>query len=134
MPKRVLIVDDDPLIRRSLAEIVREIGASVDVAEDGEHALAAFAANQPEDVFAGSYKRAGSDGDQERFYDSTILRFYDWTIGRLDDWTMVDWQNWGSDYLFGAVGGAMPQCCISGTTSTSEETSSLVAASAAPSR
>jgi two-component system response regulator (stage 0 sporulation protein A) len=42
MPRRVLIVDDDPLIRRSLSEALAEDGVEVTVAEDGAHALAVF--------------------------------------------------------------------------------------------
>ena len=52
MPRRVLIVDDDPLIRRSLEETLRERGIEVTVAENGEHALALFHAASPEVVLS----------------------------------------------------------------------------------
>jgi two-component system response regulator AtoC len=52
MPRRVLIVDDDPLIRRSLSEALRETGSDVTVADDGEHALSLFHAAAPDVVLS----------------------------------------------------------------------------------
>jgi len=52
MPRRVLIVDDDPLIRRSLAEALRERGIEVTVADDGEQALSLFQTAAPDVVFS----------------------------------------------------------------------------------
>ena len=39
---RVLVVDDEPMVREVLACLAKE-GYAVDVAEDGEQALAAYA-------------------------------------------------------------------------------------------
>ena len=50
MTRRVLIVDDDPAIRTSLAEALREGGVDVAVAEDGEKALAMFQSARPDIV------------------------------------------------------------------------------------
>jgi DNA-binding NtrC family response regulator len=47
MNRRVLIVDDDPTVRASLAEALSGEGIEVIVAEDGVRALAAFAAADP---------------------------------------------------------------------------------------
>jgi len=52
MPRRVLVVDDDPLIRRSLSETLREEGLDVTVADDGEHALALFQSAAPDVVLS----------------------------------------------------------------------------------
>jgi DNA-binding NtrC family response regulator len=50
--RRVLIVDDDPLIRRSLAEALVERGMDVAVADDGAHALAQLVAVSPDVVLS----------------------------------------------------------------------------------
>ena len=61
MTRRVLVVDDDPLIRRSLAEALAEDGFDVTVAEDGERALAALHAAAP-DVVLSDVRMPGLDG------------------------------------------------------------------------
>ncbi len=45
MPKRVLVVDDDPAQRRILEETIKRLGYSVVSAENGERALAALKAD-----------------------------------------------------------------------------------------
>ena len=45
---RVLVVEDDPDIRRSIAECLRDEGFDVIVAHDGEHALRLAAAGNPD--------------------------------------------------------------------------------------
>src|SRR5207245_9250603 len=44
---RVLVVDDEPMVCEVLARYLARAGFDVDTAEDGEQALAAFAANPP---------------------------------------------------------------------------------------
>jgi DNA-binding NtrC family response regulator len=61
MPRRVLIVDDDPLIRRSLSEALREREIVVTVADDGEHALSLFQAAAP-DVVLSDVRMPSMDG------------------------------------------------------------------------
>jgi len=61
MPRRVLIVDDDPLIRRSLAEALRERGIEVTVADDGEQALSLFQTAAP-DVVLSDVRMPNMDG------------------------------------------------------------------------
>jgi DNA-binding NtrC family response regulator len=43
MSSRILLVDDDRLLREVLGEYLSSRGYDVDLAEDGEHALAKFA-------------------------------------------------------------------------------------------
>jgi DNA-binding response OmpR family regulator len=45
---RVLVVDDEPMVREVLARYLEREGFAVDVAEDGEAALAAYAASPPD--------------------------------------------------------------------------------------
>jgi len=45
---RVLVVDDEPMIREVLARYLEKEGFDVEVAEDGEQALAAFASTSPD--------------------------------------------------------------------------------------
>ena len=45
MPKRVLVVDDDPVQRRLLEETIKRFGYTVETADDGDAALAALAAD-----------------------------------------------------------------------------------------
>jgi DNA-binding response OmpR family regulator len=47
-PRRVLVVEDDPNLRDTLAEVLRDDGHDVRVAEDGEAALAAVDEWAPE--------------------------------------------------------------------------------------
>jgi DNA-binding response OmpR family regulator len=47
-PTRVLVVDDEPMVRDVLARYLQREGYAVDVAEDGERALAAYAAAPPD--------------------------------------------------------------------------------------
>jgi two-component system response regulator HydG len=61
MPQRVLIVDDDPLIRRSLAEALGEDGFEVVVADDGARALA-LVASSPPDVVLSDVRMPNMDG------------------------------------------------------------------------
>jgi DNA-binding NtrC family response regulator len=50
MPKRVLVVDDDPLQRRILEETVKRFGYAVALAESGDKALAALKADISGDI------------------------------------------------------------------------------------
>lgn len=50
MPKRVLVVDDDPAQRRILEETIKRFGYSVLTAESGEKALAALKADAAGDI------------------------------------------------------------------------------------
>ncbi len=50
MPKRVLVVDDDPAERRILEETVKRFGYAVALAENGDRALAAFKADVSGDI------------------------------------------------------------------------------------
>jgi two-component system, OmpR family, response regulator ResD len=45
---RVLVVDDEPMVRDVLARYLKKEGYEVDVAEDGEQALHSFAATAPD--------------------------------------------------------------------------------------
>jgi DNA-binding NtrC family response regulator len=59
--RRVLIVDDDPAVRSSLADALADDGMIVTVAESGERALAQFAGADP-DVVLTDIRMAGLDG------------------------------------------------------------------------
>ena len=50
MPKRVLVVDDDPVQRRILEETIKRIGYAVALAENGDKALAALKADVSGDI------------------------------------------------------------------------------------
>jgi DNA-binding NtrC family response regulator len=50
MPKRVLVVDDDPAQRRILEETIKRFGYSVATAEGGDKALAALKADAANDI------------------------------------------------------------------------------------
>src|SRR3990170_1514927 len=50
MPKRVLVVDDDPAQRRILEEAIKRFGYHVSTAESGDKALAALKADTPGDI------------------------------------------------------------------------------------
>ena len=50
MPKRVLVVDDDPTQRRILEETIRRFGYNVATAESGDKALAALKADASNDI------------------------------------------------------------------------------------
>ena len=52
MTRRVLIVDDDPVIRASLAEALADDGITVSVAEDGARALAMLNDTEPDVVLS----------------------------------------------------------------------------------
>jgi DNA-binding response OmpR family regulator len=45
---RVLVVDDEPMVREVLTRYLEKAGFHVDVAEDGEQALAAYATSPPD--------------------------------------------------------------------------------------
>jgi len=47
-PSRVLVVDDEPMVREVLARYLEKEGFEVQTAEDGESALAAFEASPPD--------------------------------------------------------------------------------------
>lgn len=47
-PRRILVVEDDPGLRETLAEVLRDDGHDVRVAEDGEAALDEVEAWRPE--------------------------------------------------------------------------------------
>jgi two-component system response regulator MprA len=47
-PRRILVVEDDPSLRETLAEVLADDGHEVRVAEDGEAALAAIREWTPE--------------------------------------------------------------------------------------
>jgi len=59
--RRILIVDDDPEIRKSLTHVLTRQGFTVAAAENAETALAAAAAETPDIVLTDLYMR-GSDG------------------------------------------------------------------------
>ncbi len=61
MTRSVLIVDDDPLIRRALSEALAESGIEVAVAEDGAHALSLFERGAP-DVVLSDVRMPNVDG------------------------------------------------------------------------
>jgi DNA-binding NtrC family response regulator len=50
MPKRVLVVDDDPVQRRTLEETIKRFGYAVAAAESGDKALAALKADASGDI------------------------------------------------------------------------------------
>ena len=50
MPKRVLVVDDDPAQRRILEETITRFGYHVETAEGGDAALAALKADTAGDI------------------------------------------------------------------------------------
>src|SRR4030067_1039457 len=50
MPKRVLVVDDDPAQRRILEEAIKRFGYHVSTAESGDKALAALKADTSGDI------------------------------------------------------------------------------------
>src|SRR5450755_2394262 len=60
---RVLVVDDEPVLREVLAKILSDDGYDVEVAEDGEAALARFA-ECPADVVVTDLKMPNVDGMQ----------------------------------------------------------------------
>ncbi len=60
-PKRVLIVDDDEGIRRSLARVVRQQGYDVDTAEDGLAAIESARGFRP-DLLLMDVRMPGIDG------------------------------------------------------------------------
>jgi DNA-binding response OmpR family regulator len=59
--RRILIVDDDPEIRKSLTHVLTRQGFTVAAAENAATALAAVAAEAPDIVLTDLYMR-GSDG------------------------------------------------------------------------
>ena len=61
MTRRVLVVDDDPAIRTSLAEALSDDGIAVTVAESAERALAVIGEAAP-DVVLSDVRMAGLDG------------------------------------------------------------------------
>ena len=63
MPHRLLLVEDDPAVRRSLAETLTEEGLDVHVAESAEQALATIDTVRP-DVVLSDIRMSGMDGVQ----------------------------------------------------------------------
>jgi DNA-binding NtrC family response regulator len=61
MPQRLLLVEDDPAVRRSLEETLREAGYDVDVAVNAEQALARLSETRPEVVIT-DVRMPGMDG------------------------------------------------------------------------
>jgi len=61
MPHRLLLVEDDPAVRRSLAETLTEEGLDVHAAESAEQALSALDSLRP-DVVLSDIRMAGMDG------------------------------------------------------------------------
>ena len=61
MPRRVLIVDDDPVVRASLAEALADDGIGAEVAETASHALASFERVAP-DVVLSDIRMPDMDG------------------------------------------------------------------------
>jgi DNA-binding NtrC family response regulator len=61
MPRRLLLVDDDPAVRRSLEDTLREEGFEVSVAEHAEQALGRLGASLP-DVVLTDVRMPGMDG------------------------------------------------------------------------
>jgi CheY-like chemotaxis protein len=61
MTRSILVVDDDPRIRRSLARALAGNGAEVRVVETAEEALAILGAMRP-DVLLTDVRLPGSDG------------------------------------------------------------------------
>ncbi len=61
MPIRLLLVDDDPAVRRSLHETLSEEGFEVHTAEDAEHALAQLNEHPP-DLMLSDIRMPGLDG------------------------------------------------------------------------
>ncbi len=51
MSKKVLVCDDEPYIVESVSYVVRKAGFEVDVAEDGEEALAKAQETRPDLIF-----------------------------------------------------------------------------------
>ena len=60
---RVLVVDDEPMVREVLARYLEQAGFSVSTAEDGEEALASFGAVRPDLVLLDLMLR-GSTGSR----------------------------------------------------------------------
>jgi two-component system, OmpR family, alkaline phosphatase synthesis response regulator PhoP len=60
-PRRVLVVDDQPHVRRIVSAKLQKAGYEVLVAEDGEEALA-MAREQRPDVLVADYRMPGIDG------------------------------------------------------------------------
>ena len=61
MTRRLLVVDDDSAVRRSLSQTLAEEGYDVRVAESGEHALNEFR-ERPPDVVLSDVRMPGIDG------------------------------------------------------------------------
>jgi CheY-like chemotaxis protein len=57
----VLLVDDEPLLRRALASVIADLGAQVRIADDTNHAVA-IAATQPIDVLLTDINMPGENG------------------------------------------------------------------------
>ena len=47
---KILVIDDDPIVRHTIQAILEEAGHSVTCAEDGRRGLAAFRRNRPDVV------------------------------------------------------------------------------------
>ncbi len=60
--KRILIADDDPAIRESMSLILRQDGAIVELAEDGQEALDMVATHEPYDLVISDIKMPKKNG------------------------------------------------------------------------
>jgi signal transduction histidine kinase/DNA-binding response OmpR family regulator len=60
--RRVLVVDDTPMVRSTVRKLLEHDGARVEVAEDGEAALARFDADPPFDAVVLDVTMPGMDG------------------------------------------------------------------------
>lgn len=61
-PRRLLLVEDDPLLRMTLAEVLAEAGFSVVEAEDAESALGLVASRDDLDLLLTDINLPGADG------------------------------------------------------------------------
>ena len=82
---RVLVVDDDAIVRYVLAEELRDAGADVVEAADGPAALAALADGQPFDIMTTDVRMPMMDGwtlaeqARERYPELPILYVSGWS-------------------------------------------------------
>ncbi len=61
LPRRVLLIDDDPLVRTTLATLLRKAGHDVEEAENGSAGLASFR-EKPADIVLTDFMMPGLTG------------------------------------------------------------------------